>query len=85
MTVLHFLPHILSLFIDRFFLGADHEQIPANSAYLYLQYDVAFFLHIMTLFIVHEKICLQVTCICCIFAVQGRHGTVENVSRILEF
>ena len=43
MTVLHFLPHILSLFIDRFFLVADHEQILANSAYFYLQYDVAFF------------------------------------------
>ena len=35
----------MPLFIDLFF--ADHEHaflaIPANSAYLYLQYDVAFF------------------------------------------
>ena len=60
-------------------------QIPIYSAYVYLQYDVACFLHIMTLFIVHEKICLQFTCICCIFAVHGRHGTVENASRSLEF
>jgi|OrbCmetagenome_4_1107370.scaffolds.fasta_scaffold176234_1 phage/plasmid-associated DNA primase len=55
MTVLHFLPHILSLFIDRFFLVADHEQIPANSAYLYLQYDVAFFQHIITLLLFMER------------------------------
>ena len=45
---MHFLPHILPVFIDCFF--ADHEhvffgQIPANSANVYLQHDVAFFLH----------------------------------------
>ena len=44
-----------------------------------------FFLHIMILFIVHGKICLQFTCVFCMFAVHGRHGTVENASRILGF
>ena len=39
----------------------------------------------MTVRIVQRKICLQFTCIFCIFAVHGRHGTVENASRILEF
>ena len=47
--------------------------------------DIAFFLHIMTVLIVHGKICLQFTCIFCIFAVHGKDGTVENVSIILEF
>ena len=46
----------MPFFIDLFF--ADHEhvflgKIPANSAYLYLQYDVASFLHIMICFIGH--------------------------------
>ena len=45
----------MPFFIDLFF--ADHEhvflKIPANSAYLYLQYDVASFLHTMICFIGH--------------------------------
>ena len=81
----------LLVFIDHICF-ADHEHVFwVNTCIfricIYLQYDVAFFLHIMTLFIVHGKICLQFTCICCKFAVpytvHGRHGTVENASRIL--
>ena len=40
--------------------------------------DIAFFLHIIILFIVHGTICLQFTCICCIFAVHGRHGKTRD-------
>ena len=45
----------MPFFIDLFFLIMNmlFGQIPANSAYLYLQYDVAFFLHIMICFIGH--------------------------------
>ena len=54
MTILHFfcicnVLLICFLLIMNMFFG----QIPANSAYLYLQYDVAFFLHIMICFIGH--------------------------------
>ena len=55
-----------------------------NNGYTWL-YDIACFLHIMTLFIVHGKVGSQFTCKFCIFAAHGRHGTVENASRILEF
>ena len=50
MTILHFLPHILPVFIDCFLLIMNmfFGQIPANSANVYLQHDVAFFLHLPT-------------------------------------
>jgi hypothetical protein len=54
MTILHFFLHILSIFIDHgFFLlimSMYSFKLPAYSAYL--QYDAAFFLHILTLFII---------------------------------
>ena len=73
-----FLLIMFVLLIVRIFFG---EYL--HILHIYLQYDIAFFLHMMTWFIVHGKICLQFTCIFCIFAVHGRHGTVENASRIL--
>ena len=45
----------MPFFIDLFLLIMNmfFGKIPANSAYLYLQYDVASFLHIMICFIGH--------------------------------
>jgi hypothetical protein len=61
-----FIDHVLFLIMSNFFgkyLYILHIQ------FYNLQYDVACFLHMFTFFIVHGKICLQFTCICCIFAV----------------
>ena len=46
----------MPFFIDLFLLIMNmfFWKVPANSAYLYLQYDVASFLHIMICFIGHR-------------------------------
>ena len=72
-----FSDHVLFLLIMRMFL-----QIPAYSTYS--KYDIAF-LHIVTVLIVHGKVCLQYASKICIFAVHGGHGTVENASSFVEF
>ena len=81
-----FFLHILSIFVVIYFL-ADHENVfLANTCIFYIfiiRYCI--FLHIMPLFIVHGKICLQFTCIFCIFAVHEKDGTVENAPNILDF
>ena len=78
----------LAVFIDHVCL-ADHEHVFLANTCIFriciFAIRCCIFLHIMTLFIVHGKICLQFTCIVCMFAVHGRHRTVENASRILEF
>ena len=53
--------------------------------YIFIIIRYCIFLHIMPLIIVHGKICLQFTCIFCIFAVHGKDGTVEDAPNILEF
>ena len=81
-----FFLHILSILVVIYFL-ADHENVfLANTCIFYIfiiRYCI--FLHIMPLFIVHGKICLQFTCIFCIFAVHEKDGTVENAPNILDF
>ena len=71
MTILHFFPaysvnfsgHLLFCWSWACFFW----RIPAYSTYL--KYDIAFFCILWHCFIVHGKICLQFTCIFCIFAV----------------
>ena len=72
-----------------FFFFTDHEQvffgqIPVYSAHLNLQFTIRCCMFSANVYgvYVHGKMCLQFTCIFCIFAV---HGRSKISSRILEF
>ena len=47
--------------------------------------DIAFFLHIMILFIVHGSICLEFTCVCCKFAVPYTQKTRDGRKCVKNF
>ena len=76
----------LSVFIDHVcFANHEHVFLANTCKFCMFLFTIrhCIFLHIMTLSIVHGKTCLQFTCIFCIFAIHGRHRTVENASRFL--
>ena len=69
-TMLHF-SNILSWLIDHVFLLIMSMFFGKYCIFCILKITIrcCIFLHIMTVLIVHGKICLQFTCIFCIFAV----------------
>ena len=71
----------LSVFIDHVcFANHEHVFLANTSKFCIFIFTIrcCIFLHIMTLSIVHGKICLQFTCIFCMFAIHARHRTVEK-------